>query len=202
MTAVLLVSGSLQAASANTAALDVITARLVARGVDTVEVADELATIPAFNPDRTDDHDPAVASFRARIARADVVIIASPEYAGAPPGALKNALDWIVGSAELYRKPVALVSAGTSGGVHARAHLTQSLTWQGAHVIADLGIEAPRTKTDGAGRFTDRATLDALEALADLAIEAPGHADEQRVATVRSVVEAAGIDPRHIAPPA
>ena len=35
-------------------------------------------------------------------ADADAVWIATPEYAGGMPGALKNALDWLVGSGELY----------------------------------------------------------------------------------------------------
>ena len=30
------------------------------------------------------------------------------------PGALKNALDWLVGSGELFRKPVVVVSAAPS----------------------------------------------------------------------------------------
>ncbi len=47
-----------------------------------------------------------------------------------------------------YRKPIGLVSAGTSGGYHARRALVQTLTWQGAHVVASLGIDAPRTKSD------------------------------------------------------
>jgi NAD(P)H-dependent FMN reductase len=34
------------------------------------------------------------------------VLLAVPEYALGIPGAFKNALDWTVGSASLYRKPV------------------------------------------------------------------------------------------------
>ena len=68
-------------------------------------------------------------------------------------GVLKNALDWLVGSGELYRKPVAVLSAATSGGLHARATTTRTLTWQGAHVIEELGIAGPRAKIDQ-GRVT------------------------------------------------
>jgi NAD(P)H-dependent FMN reductase len=44
---------------------------------------------------------------------AHVVLVATPEYAGAVAGAVKNAFDWLVGSGEMYRKPVAVLSAGT-----------------------------------------------------------------------------------------
>ena len=199
-TRALMICGSLQARSANRAALDVIEARL--RHLDGVEV-DEYRTldqIPAFNPDDNDDPGPVVTDFRARLGAADVVIIASPEYAGSMAGALKNALDWIVGSGELYARPVAIASAGTSGGEHARHHLIRSLTWQGAHVVADVGIAAPRTLADADGRYTDVATIAALEELADTAIAAPHLAAEDRLTLVRNVIERLGIDAVHIAP--
>jgi chromate reductase, NAD(P)H dehydrogenase (quinone) len=37
----------------------------------------------------------------AAVAHADAVLVSTPEYAGGMPGALKNALDWLVGSGEL-----------------------------------------------------------------------------------------------------
>lgn len=204
---VLLVRGSLQRASANGAVLDVV--RAVASALDPAPVVAEYAAIgdlPAFNPD--DDGDDAgrapaaVRAWRAALADADAVIIAAPEYAGSLPGALKNALDWIVGSAELYRKPVALLSAGTSGGVHSRHHLTQTLTWQGAHVVASYGVAAPRTKVDASGALTDGATLAAIADVVRTAVAAPRLPDDERLALVHAVVTAAGVDTAHIAPPA
>ena len=116
------------------------------------------------------------------------------------PGALKNAFDWIVGSGELYSKPVVVMSAGTSGGVHARASLIRSLTWQGAHVVGELGIVAPRTKSDADGRFTDAGTISEIEQLTQLAVDAPTLAPEVRWERVRAVTAAAGIEAGHIAP--
>ena len=162
----LTVCGSLGAHSANRAALDVIAATARASGA-AVDDFDRLAELPAFDPDRVDEPIDAVADWRRRIAAADVVAVAAPEYAGAVAGAVKNAFDWIVGSGELYRTPVAVVSAGTSGGHHARRMLAQTLTWQGAHVVADLGIRAPRTKSDAGGPITDPATLAALADVRD-----------------------------------
>ena len=195
-----MICGSLQARSANRSALDVIEAHL--HGLDGIEVGEyrALDRIPAFNPDDNDDPGPVVTDFRARLGAADVVIIACPEYAGSMAGALKNALDWIVGSGELYARPVAIASAGTSGGEHARHHLIQSLTWQGAHVVAEVGIAAPRALSDADGRYTDPATIAALEQLADVAIAAPNLAAEDRLTLVRKVIERLDIAAVHIAP--
>ena len=195
----LTVCGSLQTRSANRAALDVVhdAARVAGATIDEYEA---LALIPPLNPDAGDEPGAAVADWRARIARADAVVIASPEYAGSLAGVVKNALDWIVGSGELYTKPVGLISAGTSGGYHARAALVQTLTWQGAHVVASLGIDAPRTKTAADGRFTDVATLAGLRAFADRMVRVAALSPVDRLALVYGIVEAASVEPGHVAP--
>jgi chromate reductase len=169
MNRVLLVCGSLQRTSANRAALDVARAALSASGVE-VSAFGGLGSIPALNPDRGDDPGEAVLGFRAEIGAADAVLIAAPEYAGAVAGVVKNALDWVVGSGEFYGKPVALLSAGTTGGAFARRDLVRTLSWQGAHVVASLGIEAVNIRSvsdsDGSHRITDPKTLDEIGALA------------------------------------
>ena len=197
---VLLLCGSLQAASSNRAALDVVRAQLAAGDDVAVEEADELAAVPPFTPEAGDDAAPAVARLRAQLGRADVVVIATPEYAGGLAGSVKNTLDWIVGSGELYAKPVVVLSAGTTGGPYARRDLVQTLTWQGAHVVAELGIASPRTKSDEHGRFTDGPTLAALRQLAQQALEAPSLPPEVRLARVRALVGGFGIESGHIAP--
>lgn len=191
--------GSLQRASANRAALDVAAARLRRLG-HVVDAYEALGVVPPLDVDPAHEPGPVVADWRRRIAAADAVLVAAPEYAGALAGTIKNALDWIVGSGELYTKPVAIISAGTTGGVHARQHLVQTLTWQGAHVVAGLGIAAPRTKSDAAGRFTDAATIAAIERLADVLTDATALDGPARLALVRVVVADAGVDPAHIAP--
>ena len=197
---VLAICGSLQAKSANRAALDVAEAYLRRRGDIDVEFALGLATIPAFNPDQEATAGVAVAGFVEQISRSDVVMIATPEYAGAIAGALKNALDWLVGAGSLYGKPVVVLSAGTSGGVHARRQLIQTLTWQGAHVVGDLAIAAPRTKSNSDGRFTDAETIADIERLAQIAFDAPRLSGEDRLARVRDIVAGAGVELNHIAP--
>ena len=123
----LAVSGSLRAASANTALLRAA-ARLAPEGVELV-LYGGLATLPHFNPD-LDDLDagtapPPVMDLRSRLDASDGVLISSPEYAHGVPGALKNAIDWVVSSGQIYEKPVALLNA-SMGATHAHA----SLCWR------------------------------------------------------------------------
>jgi chromate reductase, NAD(P)H dehydrogenase (quinone) len=59
-----------------------------------------------------------VVEFRALIADCAGIPIATPEYAHGLPGALKNALDWLVAGFEVNGKPVALFSA-SSRAAHA-----------------------------------------------------------------------------------
>jgi chromate reductase len=124
-----------------------------------------LADLPPFRPQLVDTPPASVAAFRQQIAAADAVVIASPEYAGGIAGTLKNALDWVVGNGDLYGKPVGALAAGSTGGVHALAQLALTLGYQGAVVVAELGIAAPKTKVDADGRYRDPDTLSALRDL-------------------------------------
>ncbi len=153
----LLVSGSLQRVSTNRALLDVATQ--CARGVAHVSQSEHIGTLPHFNPDIADDDQPALTEWRNALATADGVIIASPEYAHSLPGSLKNALDWIVGSGELYDKPVALMSAGTSGGERALDALAQTLRAQGANVVGRVSVAGVRPKLDEHGNIADPDTI-------------------------------------------
>jgi NAD(P)H-dependent FMN reductase len=197
MSRVLLVCGSLQRASTNRAVLDAAHAVLLARGVE-VSAFEALGAIPPLNPDRGDDVGEAVLGFRGEIRAADAVLIAAPEYAGGIAGVVKNALDWIVGSGELYGKPVALVSAGTSGGVLARRDLVRTLSWQGAHVIASLGIESARAKSVGdaneSRRFTEPTTLNEIEELVRCLVATIAQSPSERLAAITRFARDAGVD--------
>jgi chromate reductase len=161
---VLTVVGSLQARSANAAAIRALAVR--PRPDVRLVAFESLGRIPLFNPDLDGpDVDPVVTEWRAALRDAHAVLIASPEYAHSIPGVLKNALDWIVGSAELYDKPVALVSAGSTGGERALPVIAATLAAQGAQVVDSLPIPGVRPLLDTAGDLVDPAAIDALEAL-------------------------------------
>jgi NAD(P)H-dependent FMN reductase len=170
-----------------------------ARGA-TVDDFDRLADIPAFNADRCDEHIAVVQDWRRRVDTADVVLLAAPEYAGGVAGAVKNAFDWLVGSGNMYRKPVGVISAGTSGGQHARQAMAQTVTWQGAYVVAELGITAPRTKSDDDGQLTDASTVTAISSLTEQLLDAAARPVTDLPDLAGRVVGSLGIDPAHITP--
>ena len=135
------VSGSLQSGSTNAALLDVARARVPADME--VVVFNALARIAPFSPEV--EPPAAVERLRALVGLSDGVLFATPEYAHGLPGVLKNALDWLVGSGELYRKRVVITSAAPSAerGWHARADLARTLRAQGAVVLSSTTIAVP-----------------------------------------------------------
>src|SRR5687767_715087 len=89
---VLTLCGSLQQHSANDAVLEVARARLRHRG-DVVDDYRTLGDLPGFDADVVDAPGRVVDDWRQRVAVADAVLIAAPEYAGGVAGVVKNALD-------------------------------------------------------------------------------------------------------------
>jgi chromate reductase len=135
------ISGSLDPASSNTA---LIRALPSIEAPDKVAVWEGVGELPHFRPDG-EATDP-VQRLRRAVASADVVLIATPEYAGGMPGSLKNALDWLVGSGELYGKPVVVVSAAPSGerGGNARRWVEDVTRMQGAIVLDSFTVRIGR----------------------------------------------------------
>ena len=167
----LTVCGSLRAKSSNAALLDAVS--ILAPAGAAVERYEDLAALPAFNPD--DDVEPApaaVSALRARVASADALVISSPEYAHGVPGALKNALDWLVSGVEIYQKPVALLNP-SPGSRFAHPQLIETLRTMSAAVVDEACITVPIAgrRLDAEGIAADselsaatRAALDALAA--------------------------------------
>lgn len=153
------ICGSLRAGSSNELVLRAF-ARLLRPTTDTFGLCDLIAKLPLFNPDLDNDNPPAaVAALRAEWAAADGFIVCSPEYAHGIPGALKNALDWVVSSGELYEKPVALVTASPSGGEYAHAALQEVLRVLTAKLVpsAVFQVRVARQAFDADGGLTDPA---------------------------------------------
>ncbi len=130
---VLAISGSLRSASTNTSLLRAV-AILAPRELE-IALWEELARIPPFNPDleHTSGTGP-LARLRTALQESAAVLFSTPEYAHGVPGALKNALDWVVGSGELSGKPVVMVNA-SSRGAYAQASLKETLKTMDARLL-------------------------------------------------------------------
>jgi len=135
---ILAISGSLRSASTNTILLNA--ARTLTPKNMELLVYSGLGDLPHFNPDLDVDPAPlAVAKLRSGLRQSAGVIFSSPEYAHGVPGVLKNALDWLVASGELYEKPVALFSASPRG-TYAQASLTETLSVMMARIVVQACI--------------------------------------------------------------
>ncbi|WP_124951338.1 NADPH-dependent FMN reductase [Sulfuriferula thiophila] len=141
---ILAISGSLRAASHNTALLRVVS-RLAPADIQ-VELYAELGKLPLFNPDLEAMNLPYVVDLRAQLLAADAVLIASPEYAHGVTGVIKNALDWMVGCEAFVNKPVALLNASPRA-VHAYAALKETLSVMSALIVEEASVTLPVQST-------------------------------------------------------
>lgn len=171
---VLVLSGSLRADSHNAALLRA--AKKFGAGLD-IEIYDGLREIAPYDMDLdTPRQRPAaVAELRRRIAAADGVLIATPEFNYSIPGVLKNAIDWVSTDwtkAEvlpLQRKPVAIMGAAPTqfGSVRAQLALRQVFVWTESDVVVKPEVIAFRSheRFDDAGNLADETTIDLLRGL-------------------------------------
>lgn len=113
------IAGSLRTGSYNLALLEA--ARRAAPDGCRIEVA-SLRGIPLYDADleAADGVPEVVQSLKERIAKADGLLISTPEYNASLPGVLKNAIDWLsrppADIARVFRdRPVALIGASAGG---------------------------------------------------------------------------------------
>ncbi|MEM7038039.1 MAG: NADPH-dependent FMN reductase, partial [Bacteroidota bacterium] len=101
--------------------------------------------IPIYSIDMDPDQTPPeIAQLIQLIQQADGFIIASPEHNGSTPAFLKNIIDWMSRREKQVfgQKPVLLMSTspGGRGGASNLAHLTKTLPYQGAQVVASFAL--------------------------------------------------------------
>ena len=186
------ICGSLQTASANDAVLSVVERMLVERDWE-VQRVDGLELVPPFRPDL--DPPPEVVAWAAALGAADGFVIATPEYAAGPPGVLKNGLDWLVGLSTLYRMPIVVICAGSTGGAFTIEALIRTLSYQGGLTVGAIGISGVRTKLSVDGSNVDSETLQELAALTDRLCRAVEADEPELLSLVAPVVVPHGVDP-------
>lgn len=116
----------------------------------TLEIYD-LDDIPFYNSDVEREGIPtAVQHFHDRLAAADALLIATPEYNFSVPGVLKNALDWasrkgVRDESPINGKPVAIIGAGGGmGTVRAQMHLRDILIHNDLKVLGKPALMVSR----------------------------------------------------------
>ncbi|CAM3713454.1 Chromate reductase [Pseudomonas reidholzensis] len=176
-------SGSLRKQSAHTAVLCSVaeslpeTARLDVHGLE---------AIPPYNEDCDGANTPlAVLALREAVARADGLLIGSPEYNHGMSGVLKNALDWLSrphGQSVLSGRAVLTFTASPAftGGVRAHQQLNETL-W----AIQAVLVAYPQIVIGGVGgkirdgQLVDEATrsflLGGVERLIECALGGRAH---------------------------
>jgi len=164
---ILAISGSLRAASSNTAVLQALS-RLTPDGIR-VAIYTGLGELPHFNPDFDNERIPDPARmFRETVGAADGLIVSSPEYAHGVPGSLKNALDWLVGSLDFAGKPTALINTAPRA-IHAQASLRETLQTMAARIVdeASITVALPSGATSAETILSDSDCAAALRAALD-----------------------------------
>ena len=157
------ISGSLRKDSFNTMLLNAAK-NLLPEGV-TMEII-SIADLPMYNGDldipSTTQRPDSVEQFRDALAKADALVIVSPEYNYSIPGGLKNAIDWASRGKDspILNKPVALMGAtpglwGTIRMQQAFLPVFQTLNMKPVYKPEILLAQA-NTKFDEQGNLIDK----------------------------------------------
>ena len=125
----------------------------------------ELASVPLYNQDVEDAGEPTgVVALKTAIARADALLVATPEYNHGIPGVLKNAIDWASRprmTSPLRDRSVAVMGASPGRGSTARAQaqLRDAFVFTGACVmpLPELLVGGAASHFDDDGNLTDPA---------------------------------------------
>ena len=127
-----------------------------------------IGDLPLFSQDLEESPPVAVTAFRDTIARADGVLVASPEYNYGVPGVLKNAIDWgsrPYSKGVLIGKPSGVIGASVGMGGTIRMQLQLRTTFQYLNspcmMMPEILVPTAQDKFSD-GRLTDPATLDFL----------------------------------------
>ena len=157
-------SGSLRKQSYNTMLLNSLSGLLPEHVLfEIISIAD----LPLYNGDLdipdAEERPTTVTTFRAALAKADGLVIVSPEYNYSIPGGLKNAIDWASRGKDspLLNKTIALmgVTPGMWGTVRMQMAFQQVfLALSIKTVKPEILIANAKDKFDAAGKLIDEAT--------------------------------------------
>ena len=163
------IAGSLRTGSFNRALLRA--AKSLAPAGMEIEIA-EIASFPPFNEDIEAKGTPVdVVDLKRRIAEADALLIATPEYNHSIPGVLKNAIDWLSRDPgmPLDGKPAAIMGASTGmiGTARSQMHLRIVALAVNMPILQkpEVYVATAQKKFDEQGNLIDEPTRQRVKAL-------------------------------------
>jgi len=166
---VLGISGSLRKSSFNTGLLRAAL-QMLPEGME-MEIF-SLSSIPLYNGDLEKSGVPeSVIEFKNKIASADALLIAIPEYNYSIAGVLKNAIDWASRppkDSPLNGKPFAMIGAGGAlGTARAQYHFRQVAVFTNMITFNKPELMVPKAneKFDDKGNLVDDKVKDKLKKL-------------------------------------
>jgi FMN reductase len=149
---VLAVVGSLNRTSATRVVVNHVTARLKSSGavVDVLDLLDE--PLALFNPDSSHEAE-GFSPLQARVERADVYILGTPDYHGSISSALKNFLDhfWHEFAGKLFATIVASHEKGLTVTDQLRTVARQCYAWTlpyGVSFTDQIDVKDEKVATD------------------------------------------------------
>lgn len=159
---IIAISGSLRKNSYNTGLIrSAIELKQESLDIEYFDIKD----IPLYNADIDGQDKPkAVLELAKKVAEADGVLIAVPEYNYSFTAALKNAFDWLSRMAPmpLLGKPLAMMGAsyGMSGSMRAQLHFRQVVIFLDMRVMnkPEIMVAGAPDKFDAEGNLTDEPT--------------------------------------------
>jgi FMN reductase len=149
---ILAVVGSLQRDSVTRVVIRHLAQQLEAAGCD-VDVLDlEREPLALYNPDVAHEL-PGYAELQARVHRADVMVLGSPDYHGSISGALKNFLDhfWHEFAGKLFATIVASHEKGLTATDQLRTVARQCYAWTlpyGVSLTEDIDVKDGKIASD------------------------------------------------------
>jgi chromate reductase len=181
---ILAFAGSLRRASLNKRVLKTAIRGAERAGAEVTYIELGDYPMPIYNSDDQErgGFDENALKLQGLLTEHDGLLIASPEYNGSLPAALKNAIDWASRQSDTYErskvfpgKVAAMMTAspGSLGGVRSLAHLRGVLTSVGVIVLPqEIAVTFAEDKFAGEGwEMTDERTRGNLEALGAALVE-------------------------------
>ena len=106
--------GSASKHSANQKLVDIFAA--LTESDFTLTIYSDLKSLPHFDPELSSENPPPqIIAFREAVAKADGILICTPEYVFSIPSGLKNAIEWCVATMVFHEKPIGLITASADG---------------------------------------------------------------------------------------